>query len=795
MTALPATAANTFLTSGGDSGRLIASMDWSQHPIGPIGSWPAALRTALGMVLNSGFPSYIGWGPDFHIFYNDAYRPTLGEKVTLGQGVQLAQLWSEIADEACAIARSAYAGETTYFEDRPFIIERNGQPEQVWFTFSYSPIRDSEGAVHGFLGTVFETTSKMVALARHKRSEARLRLSLDASGTIGTWSVDLETGTTTVDEAFARLFQVDADVAEGGTELERFTNMIHADDRERVLAAIAHSMTTGAPYETEYRIAQRSGAALWVGVRGGLFPDPETGKQRFAGVAVDITARKLEEEQLRATWASLRLERDRSQAIFDGMAEGFASLDSGWIFTEMNEVGAGLARLPREQIVGRSIWQVAPDVVGGPIEPLYRRVSSTRVSENYEYLYKPYSGAPLWVEVRVYPVGEDQLSIFFRDISERKNIEHELSTANRRKDEFLAMLAHELRNPLAPIRAAADLLSIANLPQDRIKKTSAVISRQVAHMTSLVDDLLDVSRVTRGLVILECADLDAKKIAADAVEQVRPLIEARAHRLAVHMPPVSAHVMGDQKRLVQVLTNLLNNAAKYTPEGGNIVLRLEVDGADLVVTVADDGIGMSSEVAERAFELFAQAERTSDRTQGGLGLGLALVKSLDALHRGSVTAHSAGLGQGSQFTLRLPRSTPSASADASLAPAATTTAMAPLTIMIVDDNADAASMLCMFLEASGHDVTVEHRPHLALERARLLRPRVCLLDIGLPDMDGNELARRLRAQPENQDAVLIAVTGYGQEQDRRNTEQAGFDHHLVKPLDMAQLVALLAGVA
>ena len=783
-----------FLTTGGVNGRLIAQADWSNHPMGPIEQWPPAFCTALGMVLSSGFPSYVGWGPDFHIFYNDAYVPILGTKTALGQGVPLAVLWSEIADEACDIARRAYEGEATSFIDRRFTIERSGQPEQAWFTFSYSPIRDAAGAIGGFLGTVFETTEKMVALARYKGSEARLRLSLDASGNIGTWAVDLETGTTVVDDRFARLFQVDAEVAEVGTELERFTSMIHADDRERVLAAIASAIRDETPYDIEYRIPQRSGAILWVNAKGGMFVDAESGKKRFAGVAVDITARKLEEESLRSTWAAVRLERDRSQSIFDGMAEGFAFIDADWTVLDINEIGADMTQFKRADVLGRSVWKLVPALVGSDVEALYRRVQRTRVAETYERLYQGAAGRATWLEVRVYPLSGDQLSLFFRDITQRKKIEEELNVANRRKDEFLAMLAHELRNPLAPIRAAADLLSMAPMTEERIKKTSAVISRQVTHMTGLVDDLLDVSRVTRGLVILESAELDAKKIVSDAVEQVRPMIEARGHRFAVHMPPESAHVVGDQKRLVQVVTNILNNAAKYTPEGGSIVLRMEVEDEQVVVSVADNGIGMSAEVAARAFDLFAQAERTSDRAQGGLGLGLALVKSLVELHQGSVTANSPGLGQGSEFVLRLPRRDTGSSATARAAQAASISQARPLRVMIVDDNADAASMLAMFLEASGHEVAVEHRPLEALERARVDRPNVCLLDIGLPEVDGNELARRLRAQDESKDAVLIAVTGYGQEQDRRNTAAAGFDHHLVKPLDMGQLAALLTQV-
>lgn len=310
-------------------------------------------------------------------------------------------------------------------------------------------------------------------------------------------------------------------------------------------------------------------------------------------------------------------------------------------------------------------------------------------------------------------------------------------------------------------------------------------------MTGLVDDLLDVSRVTRGLITLEREKLDARRIVAEAVEQVRPLIDARRHQLTVRTPPEPAFVMGDQKRLIQVMTNLLNNAAKYTPLDGAIVVSVELDGGYVHMRVTDNGIGMAQEVLARAFDLFSQAERTSDRAQGGLGIGLALVKSLVELHGGTVSAHSDGVGDGSTFTLCLPRlsAPPPARLDVPHTDEGAPAKM--LKVMVVDDNADAAEMLAMYVEALGHQVSVENSSIKALPLAQSVRPDVCLLDIGLPDMDGYELARRLRADPATSASVLVAVTGYGQEQDRSRTRAAGFDHHFVKPIDTAALAELL----
>lgn len=371
--------------------------------------------------------------------------------------------------------------------------------------------------------------------------------------------------------------------------------------------------------------------------------------------------------------------------------------------------------------------------------------------------------------------------------------QYEMREIDDRKDEFLAMLAHELRNPLAPISAASNLLRIPSLDREKIQSTSEIISRQVQHMTGLIDDLLDVSRVSRGLVTLDAATQDARKIVVNAVEQVRPLMDSRRHQLTVHNSPVPASVIGDQKRLVQILANVLNNAAKYTVVDGHIILSVAVDDENVTFTVQDDGIGMEAQVLERVFDMFAQGERNSDRSQGGLGIGLAIVKSLVSLHGGSVSAHSPGLGKGSTFTVTLPRavdvvaSTQTPAID--LNPVAS-----PHRLLIVDDNVDAAAMLGAYLEIIGYDVTVEHSAEAALDRITTEAPVACLLDIGLPDMDGSELARRLREHPETASSLMIAITGYGQDSDRKKSRDAGFDHHLVKPVELPALLKILSAL-
>jgi PAS domain S-box-containing protein len=410
---------------------------------------------------------------------------------------------------------------------------------------------------------------------------------------------------------------------------------------------------------------------------------------------------------------------------------------------------------------------------------------------------RPDDGRMLWIDVRGKvrcdaagrPVSVRGVTL---DVTERIRAEDDLRDAHRRKDEFLAMLAHELRNPLAPISSAAQLITCLQPADARLKHATDIIVRQVDHVTGLVDDLMDVSRVTRGLVATDNQPCDVARIVEQALEQVRPSIEARGHRLAVTLPAPAAFILGDPKRLVQVLTNLLSNASKYTPDGGNIALGVDVEGDTVRLAVSDNGIGIGAALLPRVFDLFTQGERSADRAQGGLGVGLAVVKSLVELHGGRVEAASGGAGQGSVFTLMLPLlRRGEAGADDMTAPAAGAAPAGRLRLLVVDDNEDAAMMLTMLLEASGYEVSAENGSHAGLARALAERPDVCLLDIGLPDMDGYELARRIRASPGMASAGLIAITGYGQLGDKQKALAAGFDHHLVKPVNTEELAALL----
>ena len=426
---------------------------------------------------------------------------------------------------------------------------------------------------------------------------------------------------------------------------------------------------------------------------------------------------------------------------------------------------------------------------------MWRHSLATGEPYEIEYRLRHRSGEYRWVLGRALPVRSDDGAIVrwmgtCTDIQEQKRAQEELLANSRRKDDFLAMLAHELRNPLAPIHTAAHSLKVAPSDQENVGRSADIVIRQVRHMTELVDDLLDVSRVTRGLVELERAPVELKAVVASALEQVRPLIEARGHQLTTRMPPGDVHVLGDRTRLVQVISNLLNNAAKYTPVNGSVSVWVTV-GELVNVRVADNGVGIDAQLRPHVFDLFTQGERTPDRSQGGLGLGLALVRSLVDLHGGGVTVESEGRGLGSAFTVSLPLLTVSPTAAVPVQHLDPPPVSKGQRVMVVDDNKDAADSLGTLLKSLGHDVRVTHGPQQALEAVREAPSDVFILDIGLPGMDGYALARHLRAHPNGCAALYIALTGYGSKQDKQRGDEAGFEHYLVKPADPEVLAQLL----
>jgi PAS domain S-box-containing protein len=796
-----------FLSGGGQMGALMRSHDWSATSLGPAEHWPQALRTVVRLMLNTGHPVYIFWGQDSICLYNDAYSESIGpERHPVSLGEPGYAVWEEIWPVIGPQIKQALAGENASWHVNQLLpITRHGQLEEVYWTYSYSPIDDetAPGGIGGVLVLCTETTEQVVAtraLAQEgvKLAESKSQLEVERAQLMAVFQqapafMCILRGPghafEVVNERYLQL--IGWRETTGKTVREAVPELIeqgYIDLLDNVYATGKSSVGTGARVVLQHTV---DGPTLEHFVDF-VFVPLRDGNNQVNGILVhgiDVTERKRAEDELRR-------ERDRSQAVFDTMTEGFTMLDRDWIVLYLNAEGLRLSNRTEQQTIGHKHWEIWPELLGTDMERMLRRVMRSRSPEVMEFAYLYPNGSSAWIEVRASPAMDGGLAVFFRDVTNRRQAEEKLRDADRRKDEFLAMLAHELRNPLAPIGAAAELLQMVKLDEARVRQTSQIIGRQVEHMTGLVNDLLDVSRVTSGKVELESVALDISHILTDAVEQVRPLVGARKHRLMLDLPADVFLVKGDKKRLVQVVANLLANAAKYTPEGGTILLKTAMRDDRIHIEVSDNGIGMDTELVARAFDLFAQAERTSDRSSGGLGLGLALVKSLVELHSGTVTCASEGRGKGSTFTVCLPRLLERPDqVDHSRDGEALKPTHQPLRVMVVDDNVDAAAMLGMLLEAAGHEVLVEHSAYRALERAKAARPQVCLIDIGLPELDGNQVAQRLRSWPETADTVLIAVTGYGQESDRESALAAGFNHHLVKPVDTRQLAAILNKIA
>lgn len=404
-------------------------------------------------------------------------------------------------------------------------------------------------------------------------------------------------------------------------------------------------------------------------------------------------------------------------------------------------------------------------------------------------------GSRLWASGVVTPLRDEDGGLqgfakILRDITERKRAEEQLADANRRKDEFLAMLAHELRNPLAPIQNVLHIFKQEGDTKQHLKEATGMVERALGRIVRIVDDLLDISRITRGKISLRKERLTLQTAVQNAVESVRPFIDSRKHALSVSLPSEAVWLEADPVRIEQVIVNLLNNAAKYTEPGGEIRVTAERLGNDCILKVKDTGIGIKEDMLPRIFELFVQADKSLDRSEGGLGIGLTLVKRLVEMHGGAVEAFSAGVGQGSEFTVRLvcvpevvglkPESAPPQRQQAK-----------PRRVLVVDDNVDTAESLAMLLRLMGHEVAVEYSGPKALQAVVSGKPEVVLMDIGLPGMDGYQVAERIRQHSELGNVLLIAISGYGQEADRERSRTAGFDHHLVKPVDPAKLQDVL----
>ncbi|MFL6292336.1 MAG: response regulator [Thermoanaerobaculia bacterium] len=613
----------------------------------------------------------------------------------------------------------------------------------------------------------------------------------DAAGEIVDFRVEY------VNDAASRANGMTREEQVGRTVLE-----ILPHHRESGLFDVYRRVTeTGEPFETDAFLFHwdHPPNRRWFDIRATKLGDG------FAAAWRDVTWRRESEE-------SLRRSREHLQFVSDAAAVGVAHCSSDWRFVFVNQMYAARLGLTPDQVMGRGVVEVLGDEVAEAIRPYVESVLSG-VPVEYETEVAYPGAGPRYLHCAYTPEVDAKGRVIgwvaaITDLTERHRLEEDLrrseeslKEADRRKDEFLATLAHELRNPLAPIRNAVQILRVQGPEDPGLQWAREVIDRQVQQLTRLVDDLLDVSRITRGRIELRKERVDLAAVLERALETSRPAVEAARHRLTVAFPEGPVWVAVDLTRMAQVLSNLINNAAKYTRPGGHIEVSASVvDGqaAIAAIEVRDDGLGIAPEMLSRIFDLFAQVDTSLERAQGGLGIGLTIARNLVEMHGGSMQAASAGLGRGSAFTVRLPLACeedarPAAEADRGQE--AGEKAGAGLRILVVDDNQDSADSLAVWLRLKGHEVRAAYDGPEALAAAREQRPDLVLLDIGMPGMSGYEVARRLRAHPDTRQTRLVAMTGWGQEEDRRQSREAGFDQHLVKPLEPRVLEELLAGLA
>ena len=742
--------------------------------------------------------------------------------------------------EALGIApfiRRAFAGEAVEIPAAPYDpnqtipdLTRYADPVRWVRAFAY-PVKDTAGDVREVVLVHEDVTTQRRSDDRLRTSEERLRLAL-AAGRMNVWDWDLATDRVECSDNGREFWGIDVGQASD------FRAVIHPDDLPAVTRAARDALTAeDGLYRSDYRIVGPDRVVRHVQSRGRVERDASGGAVRLLGITVDVTDLKVAEERTRlladageTLGASLdyhltlqNLTRVVVPRLADWCAVDLVSESGALERVSVNHPDPSLVALVSDLFVRYpprpadpyGVWHVlksgdpewVADISDGILKAVaqdaeHLAIMRTLALRSYVCVPLVARGAPIGALTLAYAESgrrytEADLELV-KDVARRvaaavdnARLYQELRTEDRRKDEFLATLAHELRNPLAPIRTGLAILRVAR-DGETAEKTREIIERQLAHMVRLVDDLLDLSRVTRGKIQLERERVDIRSIVGAALEASRPLIEAAGLELTVRLPDRPVLLDADRTRLAQVVSNLLNNAAKYTERGGRVALDAEVDDGALVLRVRDTGVGIPQELLSHIFEMFAQVGQSVGRSQGGLGIGLTLVQRLVDLHGGRVWAESGGSGRGSTFVVRLPLA-----ADGDAEPRRNEAPRPPLSkqvrrVLVVDDNADAAETLASLLALDGHDVRVAGTGPDALSVLAGFSPDVAFLDIGLPGMSGYELARRIRGEPRHAGVRLVAVTGWGQREDRRLSHEAGFDHHLTKPVDPHDVQSLVA---
>ena len=656
-----------------------------------------------------------------------------------------------------------------------------------------APLRDRSSRVVGILGIGRDITERKRADADLRRSEARFRAAINAVSDI-VWTNDA-LGQMAGEQAAWENFT--------GQDRKRYqgygwSRAVHPDDAQPTIDAWNEAVAGKQLFVFEHRVRRRDGEWRLCSVRAVPVLDHRGEIGEWVGVHTDITERKRAEESLRESEVRLGGILRRSPA-------GILQTDAAGCMTLVNPRWCEMLGHSEAELLGRNILEITHPssvaetaaafsrlVAGGPdfqIEKAYCRKdgSAIRVQANVAAVQSP-AGEFLGLIAVVLDISER-----LRTEEELRRLAAELSEGDRRKDVFLATLAHELRNPLAPILNGLQLMKLSESNDKALQQVCAMMDRQVLLLVRLVDDLLDLSRITQGKVALRSEKIDVQTVMAAAVESSRPAIEQAGHELTVVVPDEPIFVNGDAIRLGQVVTNLLNNSAKYTHRSGHIRLAAEREGGMAVISVKDNGIGIPPAMLGRVFDMFTQVDRTLEKTTGGLGIGLSLVKGLLELHGGTIEAKSDGEGMGSEFVVHLPVLVDTAAGpDSPTGRPGQVVPPALRRILVVDDNPDAADFLGQLLELLGNDVRTANDGEAGIAMAAQFRPELVLMDIGMPKLNGYEAARRVRQLPWGQGMVLVALTGWGQEADRKKTADAGFDHHLVKPVELGALTKLMS---
>ncbi|MCM5679713.1 PAS domain S-box protein [Schlegelella sp. S2-27] len=741
---------------------------------------------------------WVGGAPHYPVLANSRFGRELigvpagteGERSVHGEYVVLAPDGSRpLSTEELPLYRASRHGERVNNEE---LLVQRADGSRVSVLVDAAPIRDAGGAILGAVNCWRDITERKRAEAAQHRSAERFR-SLVMATTAIVYTTD-PGGSFAAPQSSWQAYTGQPWEAHCGWG---WLDAIHPDDRSRVQQAWQQALASGQPYEVEARLWHAPCEAhRYVHGRAVPVHDHAGDVREWMATCSDIHDRRQALEALRQSEERFRLmvESAKDYAIFTLDAEGRV--------TAWNSGGRHLLGYEDAEILGQhaGILYTPEDRADSAFEREIDKARGEGQAEDERWHVRR-DGSRFYASGLLMPLragGEERGFLkIMRDVTEamrsRAMLERQaaaLQEADQRKDEFLATLAHELRNPLAPLRNCLEIMRLAGDDAQAAARARSVMERQLRQMVRLIDDLLDVSRISRGKIKLRVARVELAAALRDAVETSRPLIEEAGHHLEVVLPDQALFVDADQTRLAQVVSNLLNNAAKYTETGGRIALQVRRDDNEAVVTVRDDGMGIAEPLLPRLFEMFSQGDRSIERAKGGLGIGLALVKRLVDMHGGSVEAHSAGPGLGSEFTVRLPLAPlPSAGlAPVRHGPAGTA---GRRRVLVVDDNKDAALSLAMMLQMLGNETRTAHDGVEALSVAAGFRPEVILLDIGMPRLNGYDTARQMRQEPWGRHVLLVALTGWGQEEDRRRSREAGFDHHLVKPVDPAALERLL----